>query len=106
MGEDHPDEGKVLLIAWEKTTLTVIGRDKAIRRPHGVRIACSVAVGNMLGWIRPHPGGSAQPPAPGQSPRRLLAVVWGPVLLGEPRHREGQGQGRGLRGWEQEMGLL
>lgn len=65
MGEDHPDEGKVLLIAWEKTALTIIGRDKAIWRPHGVRIACSVVVGNRLGWVRPQPGGSAQPPAAG-----------------------------------------
>lgn len=34
------------------------------------------------------------------SPHRLLAVVWGSAQLGEPRYGEGQGQRRGLRGWD------
>lgn len=41
MGKDHLDEAKVLLIAWGKMELKIIGTDKAIWRQRGALIASS-----------------------------------------------------------------
>ena len=60
MGKDHLDEEKVLLIAWGKTELKIIGTDKAIWRRRGALIASSATEG--CGWWAacPPPGAACR----------------------------------------------
>lgn len=100
MGEDHPDEGKVLLIAWEKNcvndhwkgqgNLAAARREDCLQRGGGEQ----AGLGPAPTW------GLSTASSSRLSPHRLLAVVWGPALLGEPRYGEGQGQRRRPRGWD------